>query len=140
MADEKKLYVPGQAGEKAEEEEIPYDLPGDEDDSETEVHEILAMFLVVLDEDGNAQAITDPQKHVHKFKVVREVEPQDVHRACTQIANDLNVIRITESVVVNMMQASQQIQKVAQQQREAQQIKSMLSKGGHLGKGGIPRV
>ena len=125
-----ELYIPPSARESAQapsDDDLPYDL-GEPEEQEEKIT-ILSKFLVVLDADGNASVIGDPEAF-DRYEAVKEITSGEVSRACRQICDELLVQRITENVVLNTIHAQQQLARVAAEQKANAQVAAALSKQG----------
>lgn len=81
----------------------------------------LTAFVVYIDDRGQAQALMNHQD-IEKFQVMHAPTLQDVYRACSEVAKDVQAVEIAQRCVEEQVRVSQQIA----EQQQAEKIRQDL--------------
>lgn len=108
------------AQQAAEAGSVPFAGGGIQTDSEVK-HEVLSVFVIVIDLDGTANAMPVEAFDPAAFEVQRDVTPRMMYRACSEIMMDVQVAETSHTTlqmfktVGDMVSAQQRQQALAQQ-------------------------
>jgi len=70
----------------------------------------LTAFMIVIDERGQAQALMDYQD-IEKFDVLHQPALQDIYRACTEVAKDVQAVETAQRCIQEQARLAQQAQR-----------------------------